>query len=226
MSRTFSWLGYLGLWLFGIAFGLMEASVVVYLRALSAPDGAGAANPTDMLTGLAAQLLATERIRELTTLAILAVPAALFARRLSYKVLAFLLCFGVWDLSYYGFLKLMLNWPPKWLTLDVLFLVPRPWVAPVLCPVLISGLLVVFASGCLMLGRTRTLRLPGLIATLSGLLGGALVMFSFLRAGEAMRLDYAINFVWWPFAAGYALLVLAAASLLVQYYRLPRARFF
>lgn len=53
-------------------------------------------------------------------------------------VAAFLVCFGVWDLTFYIFLKLLLHWPASLLTWDILFLIPVPWTGPVLAPVLVS----------------------------------------------------------------------------------------
>jgi hypothetical protein len=43
--------------------------------------------------------------------------------------------FGIWDLFYYVWLKVCLGWPSSLLTWDVLFLIPVPWVGPVLAPV-------------------------------------------------------------------------------------------
>jgi len=64
---------------------------------------------------------------------------------------AFLIAFGVWDLSFYAFLKLLIHWPASLLTWDVLFLLPVPWVGPVLAPVLAS--LSMIGTGLLYLTR-------------------------------------------------------------------------
>ena len=50
----------------------------------------------------------------------------------------FIYCFGLWDLVYYGFLKLSLDWPDSFLTWDILFLLPVPWVGPVLAPCIVA----------------------------------------------------------------------------------------
>jgi hypothetical protein len=57
----------------------------------------------------------------------------------------FLIAFGVWDIFYYMWLKVFLNWPESLWTWDLLFLIPLPWVSPVLAPVLVS--IVMIASG-------------------------------------------------------------------------------
>src|SRR6266850_628445 len=48
--------------------------------------------------------------------------------RFAYTFVAF----GVWDIFYYVFLKLLTPWPRSLLDWDVLFLVPLPWWGPVL----------------------------------------------------------------------------------------------
>ncbi len=61
-------------------------------------------------------------------------------RRIGYTAIAF----GVWDISYYVFLKMMCGWPHSLLDWDVLFLLPLPWWGPVLAPVLISLLMILW----------------------------------------------------------------------------------
>src|SRR5262249_23693777 len=62
--------------------------------------------------------------------------------------------FGLWDLFYYLFLKLMLDWPDSWMTWDLLFLLPVPWASPVLAPVLVS--LSMIGTGVYILWREST----------------------------------------------------------------------
>jgi len=57
-----------------------------------------------------------------------------FLQKLSF----FLYTFAIWDIFYYVALKLFLNWPPSLLTWDILFLIPVPWVGPVLAPIICS----------------------------------------------------------------------------------------
>ena len=45
----------------------------------------------------------------------------------------FLLSFGIWDVFYYVFLKVLIGWPESLLTWDVLFLIPLTWVGPGNC---------------------------------------------------------------------------------------------
>jgi hypothetical protein len=228
MSRAFSWLNFLALALFAACMGLMEAAIVVYLRALGGPQGTELAQLHQLLHSLDARLLFIERQREAATLVMLLVPAFLFSERFAYRLLAYLLGFGVWDLTYYAFLRGLIAWPPQWLTLDVLFLIPRPWIAPVLCTVLVSGGMVVFSTAYLFFARTRAIKTPHAVAWGSLFLGIALVLYSFMGTTKAylQARDQVPQFGWFWFGLGYALLVAAALIMLVQLYREPKARFF
>ncbi len=95
-----------GLTIWGIAFGYMEAAVVVYLRALYYPEGF--AFP---LKTMPQSVLLTEIGRETATLIIMAATAMLASRRRQQRVAAFFFLFGIWDIFYYLFLKLLLDWP-------------------------------------------------------------------------------------------------------------------
>lgn len=138
-----------GLW--GLAFGAVEASVVVYLRAvyatllghpptLAAIGGLSNELAQESLLTMPGDLLRLEVWREAATLVMLATVALLAARRWRERWAVFLWVFAAWDLAYYAGLWLTIRWPPSWLTLDVLFLIPRPWIAQVWYPVAVSGL--------------------------------------------------------------------------------------
>jgi len=120
------------LWLavFGIAMGLLEAIVVVYLRDLYFPGGF-----RFPLQFIPERMLRTEMLRELSTIVILAALAAVASKTFILRFAVFLFTFGIWDLFYYVFLKLLLDWPQSFFTWDVLFLIPLTWLAPVLAPV-------------------------------------------------------------------------------------------
>jgi hypothetical protein len=55
----------------------------------------------------------------------------------------FLWTFAFWDLFYYFSLYILIKWPPKLTTIDVLFLIPVPWIAPVWFPIAISSLTII-----------------------------------------------------------------------------------
>jgi hypothetical protein len=76
--------------------------------------------------------------REACTMVMLATVGIAAGRTNVGKLAFFLFLFGVWDIFYYIWLKVFLNWPPSLLTWDVLFLIPVPWVGPVLAPVSVA----------------------------------------------------------------------------------------
>ena len=192
-SETHLWRILAGLVLFSAAFGYVEAAVVAYLRSIYTPLRAhfygGSANELFPLLSLE-QLrtlgpehllrLKTELGRELATLLMLAGAAMIAARNIREWVAAFLLCFGIWDITFYLSLKLLLQWPASLLTWDILFLLPVPWTGPVLTPVLVS--LSMVGSGLILLWREyhgRPVHINGLRWSLI-LLGGILIVAAFV----------------------------------------------
>jgi hypothetical protein len=181
-------LAYAGLWLFGLAFGWIEASTVVYLRdiyveeaASSAPSGLAGLQVT--LVSMPAHLLSLEVAREAATLILLGAVACLAGRRSRDRTGAFLLTFGVWDLVYYGALKLVTGWPQSIRAWDILFLIPAPWVAPVWAPATVALLFGTAGSYLFWTAnRPRRYRLVDL-----GMLGAAalLTLASLLAASDA-----------------------------------------
>jgi len=173
------------LFLFGISFGYVEAAVVVYLRAIYDPIRARLhpeRGPHDLFPLITprelantgpenAQRLGIEIGREAGTMLMLGAVAVGVARNLHQWIAAFAIAFGVWDISFYAFLKLMIDWPERLSTWDILFLIPLPWVGPVWAPVLVALSMIVCGLISLRAGGIRG-RIPHWI----GVLGGALVI--------------------------------------------------
>lgn len=122
---------YIVLTVFGIAMAVLEAIVVVYLRQLYYPKGFDF--PLGMISR---QMLFFEWIREAATIVMLAAVGTLAGRGALQRLCYYLYCFGVWDIFYYIWLKILLQWPPSLLTWDVLFLIPVTWAGPVLAPII------------------------------------------------------------------------------------------
>jgi len=124
----------LALFAYAFVMGYLETSVAIYLRALYHPAGFA------VETGLkfTSQIYQIEIFREAATIVMLLAVAYLAFEKYKDKIITFLWIFAIWDLTYYLFLKLILNWPPSLKTLDVLFLIPVPWVAPVWFPIAVS----------------------------------------------------------------------------------------
>ena len=201
-----------GLFLFGISFGYVEAAVVIYLRAVYEPlrerltpgRASGDLFPIVNVDRMVAEapetgrLLKIEMIREAATIVMLASAAMLVVGERSLWLPAFSIVFGVWDISFYLFLKLWIDWPASLLTWDLLFILPVPWASPVLAPVLVS--LTIIGCGLAALYRHVYIRPREWIGLV---LGGALVILSFtwdfrnLLAGGLPQ-----AFAWWLFLAG------------------------
>lgn len=139
--------------LFALAFGFVEAAVVVYLRAASGllPGYAGTLTEVQRLgkgialypptiTQFPQSLLTVEVLREGATIVMLLSIAMLAAVRARERWALFLWTFALWDVSYYAGLRATIHWPTSFTDLDVLFLIPVPWMAQVWFPLLVSAL--------------------------------------------------------------------------------------
>src|SRR6266536_1592729 len=183
----------IALLLFGASFGYVEAAVVSYLRSLFEPVRQRyypGRSPDELLPLLSAnqvssagheyvRLVEIEHVREAATLAVLGAVAIAAGRSSDQSFAACLIAFGVWDLSFYAFLKLLIHWPASLLSWDVLFLVPVPWAAPVLAPLLAS--LSMIGTGLLYLSRDSRGRVMrwSLLNRLGILAGAVIVILTF-----------------------------------------------
>src|SRR5208283_2086922 len=133
-------------WLFvviyAIAMAWVESAVVFYLRSMIDRIEPYQPDPLPVIGGFAL----VELPREFATMVMLVAVGFLAGRnwraRIGYAVIAF----GVWDIFYYVFLKMICGWPHSLLDWDVLFLLPLPWWGPVLAPVLISLLMIAWGT--------------------------------------------------------------------------------
>lgn len=124
----------------------VESAVVSYLRSLYYPDGFVVSEGAS-IAAIDPSAFRVELSREAATIVMLAAVALLAARRSWWERLAyFVWAFAVWDIFYYAWLYVLLRWPPNLMTLDVLFLIPHVWVAPVVLPVVVSGVMLVLAT--------------------------------------------------------------------------------
>ncbi len=155
--------------IFGIAFGLLESIVVVYLHhiigqnlnVVSAKDYSVLLNLGVIAFILPHQpILVTGKIesiemwREFSTIVMLLSIAYITGGNLKQRIGAFFIAFSVWDIFYYVFLSLLTGWPNNMFNIDVYFLIPVPWVGPVITPVLLS--ILIFCVGIYLLRRSET----------------------------------------------------------------------
>jgi len=198
LRRRLTWLA-----VYALAMGWVEAAVVVDLRAIYYPGGFGFP-----LVPLPAAMAAIEVAREAATVAMILAVAAVAAAGAWGTFLNFAFVFGIWDLAYYAGLKLALGWPPALTTPDILFLIPLPWVGPVLAPAIVSLLLVAGSVTLLQMGPSAGSAGPRLrpLEWGAGLGGGLLVLLSFtIDARVVLAGGTAPPYRWWLFGTGVAL---------------------
>lgn len=126
------------LWIavYAVAMAYIEATVVVYLRGLYGIQDLVRDVPTsvDAFTSI-------EVGREAATLVMLLAVGWVAGRRWSSALAYAAYAFGIWDIWYYVWLRVLVQWPASILDWDVLFLIPVQWWGPVLAPVLIAALM-------------------------------------------------------------------------------------
>jgi len=136
--------------IFGLAMAHFEGVVVVYLRkALGMLDSE---SNRESVGKIPERYLHIEISREAATIIMLVVIAWLTGDTLIEKGVFFLWTFAFWDLFYYVSLYILIKWPPKLTTIDVLFLIPVPWIAPVWFPVAVSSATIIAIAVLYFLG--------------------------------------------------------------------------
>ena len=198
--------------LFAAAMAWVESAAVMYLRVLVRRVEPYQPDPLPLV----GSLYGAELVREAATLIMLFSLGWLAGRtwrsRFGYSMVAF----GVWDILYYVFLKVIGGWPRSIWDWDVLFLLPLPWWGPVLAPVSVATLMIV--GGTLVSqfdvedrpvwpGRgSWTLNLCGVTVALIVFMADALQVAG--RGTEAIRTVMPVWFNWPLFLV--ALLLMAA----------------
>lgn len=130
--KTFLWIS-----VYAIAMAFLEAVVVAYIRELL------------HLSDLRADLdpyTTIEAWREAVTIVMLVAVGWLTGRKSIDRLAYGMFAFGLWDIWYYVWLKVLVNWPKTLLDWDTLFLIPFPWRGPVLSAALIACLICVVAA--------------------------------------------------------------------------------
>lgn len=142
MPRPRAWRNWLLVVMFAAGMAWVEAASVYYLRALVDRLEPYQANPLPMHGVLGP----VELVREAATLVMLLAIGGIAGRtrttRLGYTAIAF----GFWDIFYYLFLKIIYGWPKSLFDWDILFLIPLPWWGPVIAPVSIALLMIVWGT--------------------------------------------------------------------------------
>ena len=208
-KQAFRWLTVV---VFATAMAWVESAVVFYLRTMVDRIEPYQPNPLPIFGRLAQ----TELVREAATLVMIFTVGMLAGRtwraRFGYMAVAF----GVWDIFYYVFLKVMCGWPNSLLDWDILFLLPVPWWGPVLAPILIAALMILGGTLTSQIEQGQPQLLSNLRVWTLSLIGVALALYLFMAdalravpAGETAVRNMLPQPFNWPLF-GLALLLMAA----------------
>jgi len=183
---------------FAIAMAWVESASVFYIRALVDRIEPYQPNPLPVNDALGN----VELWREAATLVMLATVGLLagrtWRRRAGYAAIAF----GVWDIFYYVFLRLITGWPKTLFDWDILFLLPLPWWGPVLAPVSIAVVMVLWGTLATQSDdRPASARWPWALGSIGAMLALATFMADAWRAlphGRAAILQVLPTTFNWP----------------------------
>ncbi len=206
--------------LYAVAMAWVEAAVVYYLRTLVDRVDPYQPDPLPVATGLNQ----AELIREFATLIMLFtvgwLAGATWRSRFGYMGVGF----GIWDIFYYVFLRVMTGWPKSLLDWDVLFLIPLPWWGPVWAPTSIALLMILWGTFITQFERSQlSAGSNGKFLVLGGA-GIALALFVFMadairtahQGTEALRTMLPVRFNWQLFSVALALMALPVVDVARQ----------
>lgn len=166
--------------LFAVAMGYFEAALVVYLRGMFYPEGF-----SFPLKIIPERFIVIEVFREASTMVMLITVAALAAKKFWEWFGWFIILFGIWDIFYYIFLKATFDWPSSVFEWDMLFLIPIPWIGPVIAPVLVAVLMTATGISITLLFHRGYDFKPTLLSWILSLAATASILFSFVRDTDA-----------------------------------------
>ena len=217
-GKTLFWVTF-----YSITMGLLEAAVVIYLRKLYYPHGF-----SFPLSSMPNDVSVVEIWREAGTIIMLLSVGILAGKNRAEKFAWFIFSFAVWDIFYYLFLLVFTGWPQSLFTWDILFLIPVPWVGPVVTPIIIALTMILFALTVVYYSAKGINVALKVKETILLLVGSLIVIISFtedyfrqngdilyknIRNGGSLFSDLT-NFVpdhfdWLRFLAGESILILA-----------------
>jgi hypothetical protein len=158
--------------IFSVAMAVLEGAVVVYLRELYYSGGFTVAF-REMPPGV----IYVELLRELATLIMLLSIGWLAGQTKQERFAWFLYSFAVWDIFYYIWLKVFIDWPLSLLDWDILFLLPVTWLGPVLAP-LICSLTMIALSLFILFGELQCIKFRMTKISWILIISGAVVIYA------------------------------------------------
>jgi hypothetical protein len=171
--------------IFSVAMALLESAVVVYLRELYYPTGF-----TVAFKQMPERIIMVELLRELATLVMLVSIGLLVGTTKKSKLAWFLYSFAVWDIFYYGWLKIFINWPISFFDWDILFLIPVTWLGPVLAPIICSMTMIILSIILLKIDLKNSVAKIGAVTWTLIISGSIFIYASFTKDYTKIIIDY------------------------------------
>lgn len=208
---------------YALAMAWVESAVVYYLRTHIDRIEPYQANPLPLIGGLGP----VELIRELATVIMIFTVGVLAGRNWRARIGYMAIAFGLWDIFYYVFLRMMCPWPQSLLDWDILFLIPLPWWGPVLAPTLIAALMVVWGTLATQFERSRPPMLSNWGVWVLNLIGVALALYVFMADAirvasggvEVLRNLLPTTFNWPLFLIALALMAAPVVNLAIELWK-------
>lgn len=204
---------------FAIAMAWVESAVVFDLRTMV--DRIQPYQPDPL--PLVGKLGPVELVREFATMVMLFNVGLLAGTTWRTRCGYMLVAFGVWDIFYYAFLKVMCGWPQSLLDWDILFLLPLPWWGPVLAPMLIALLMIAWGTLATQFESPRPPRGANIAAWTMSFIGTMVALYVFMAdtlrvASEgvpAIRKVLPVEFNWPLFLVALVLMSAPVAQLMM-----------
>jgi hypothetical protein len=198
----------------------VESAAVIYLRQLVGRVEPYQPNPLP----IAGTLGWIELVREAATLVMLAAVGWLAGRGGRRGFAYTCIAFGVWDILYYLFLRIMAPWPRSLWDWDILFLMPLPWWGPVAAPTSIAVLLIAGGTLVTQLETPEGGPWPRRGPWRLGLVGAGLALYVFMAdaigaaGGGAAALSrlLPVAFNWPLFSIAFGLMAAPVLDILIQ----------
>ena len=222
------WRRWLTVSLFAMAMAWVESAVVFYLR--THVDRIQPYQPDPL--PLIGDLGPVELVRELATLIMLFTVGWLAGKTWRARIGYMAVAFGVWDILYYVFLKVMCDWPKSLVDWDILFLIPLPWWGPVWAPVSIAALMILWGTLASQFERPGRVGLSNWRVWTLNFIGMTLALYVFMADAlrvsgggvDALRRLLPVTFNWPLFTVALALMSAPAIRLAWEIWSQPAAK--
>ncbi len=170
-------------------------------------------------------LVGVELGREFSTIVMLWGCAAAAGRTRVQRVASFLFLFGIWDILYYFWLRVITGlthfppFPASLGTWDILFLIPAPWTGPVYAPMVVAATMTLFAV-MLVLAERRGARIkPDLRFWIIEGVAAVMILGSFVwNCGNVLAGNMPTFYPWWLLLLGEIIAITAFGHLIRDFF--------